>query len=92
MDMGQDEPYRLFMLGDHRVAGLFKITPEMGDDVPPNWMSVFAVADCDASAAKATELGGEVLFGPQDIAVGRFAVVQDPIGAVFQVVAAPPTT
>jgi uncharacterized protein len=92
MDMGQAEPYRLFMLGDHRVAGLFKITPEMGDDVPPNWMSVFAVADCDASAAKATELGGEVLFGPQDIAVGRFAVLQDPTGAVFQVVAAPPTT
>ena len=30
--MGQVEPYRLFMLGDHRVAGLFKITPEMGDD------------------------------------------------------------
>ena len=55
-------------------------------------MSVFAVADCDASAAKATELGGEVLFGPQDIAVGRFAVVQDPTGAVFQIVAAPPTT
>ena len=89
--MGQEEPYRLFMLGDHRVAGLFKITAEMGD-VPPNWMTVFAVADCDASVARATELGGAVPFGPQNIPVGRFAVVQDPIGAVFQVVAAPPTT
>ena len=90
--MGQEEPYRLFMLGDHRVAGLFKITPEMGDDVAPNWMTVFAVADCDAAAAKATELGGEVLYGPQDITVGRFAVLQDPTGAVFQVVAPPPAS
>ena len=32
-----------------------------------------------------------MLFGPQDIPVGRFAVVQDPTGAVFQVVAPPPT-
>jgi uncharacterized protein len=89
MDMGQEEPYRLFMLGENRVAGLFKLTPEMGDDVPPNWMTVFAVADCDAAAAKATELGGEVLFGPQDIPVGRFAVLRDSVGAVFQVVAPP---
>jgi predicted enzyme related to lactoylglutathione lyase len=89
MDMGQEEPYRLFMLSDHRVAGLFKITPEMGDDVPPNWMTVFSVADCDAAAAKAQELGGALLHGPQDIPVGRFAVLQDSTGAVFQVVAPP---
>ena len=88
MDMGQEEPYRLFMLGDNRVAGLFKMTDEM-EGVPPNWMTVFAVADCDAAAAKAKELGGELLFGPQDIPVGRFAVLQDSTGAVFQVVAPP---
>jgi predicted enzyme related to lactoylglutathione lyase len=89
MDMGQEEPYRMFMLGDNRVAGLFKMTDEM-EGVPPNWMSVFAVADCDAAAAKAKKLGGELLFGPQDIPVGRFAVLRDLTGAVFQVVA-PPT-
>ena len=88
IDMGQPETYRMFMLGDHRVAGLFKITDEM-EDVPPNWMTVFAVADADAAAAKAQELGGELLFGPQDIPVGRFAVLQDSTGAVFQVVAPP---
>ena len=88
MDMGQEEPYRLFMLGDHRVAGLFKMTDDM-EGVPPNWMTVFAVADADAAAAKAKELGGELLFGPQDIPVGRFAVLQDSTGAAFQVVAPP---
>jgi predicted enzyme related to lactoylglutathione lyase len=89
MDMGQAEPYRLFMLGDHRVAGLVKLADETGD-MPPYWTTVFAVADCDAAAASATELGGQVLHGPQDIPVGRFAVLQDPIGAVFHVVTSPP--
>jgi uncharacterized protein len=52
-------------------------------------MTVFSVADCDAAAAKAQELGGALLHGPQDIPVGRFAVLQDSTGAVFQVVAPP---
>ncbi|HWZ84661.1 MAG TPA: VOC family protein, partial [Thermoanaerobaculia bacterium] len=53
--------------------------------VPPNWSPYFQVADCDASAAKATSLGGRLIVGPMEIAkVGRFAVVQDPQGAVFQ--------
>lgn len=89
MDMGQEEPYRLFMLGENRVAGLFKLTEEM-EGVPPNWMTVFAVADCDAAVAKAGQLGGQALMPATDIPVGRFAVLQDPTGAVFQVVAAPP--
>ena len=88
IDLGQPEMYRMFMLGDHRVAGLFELTDEMAD-VPPNWMSVFAVADCDATVAKAQELGGQALMPGMDISVGRVAVLQDPTGAVFQVVAPP---
>jgi predicted enzyme related to lactoylglutathione lyase len=88
LDMGQEEPYRMFMFGAHRVAGLFKITDEMGD-VPPNWMTVFAVTDSDVAAAKAQTLGGKLLYGPMDIPVGRFAVLQDSTGAAFQVVAPP---
>ena len=46
-----------------------------------------AVEDCDATVKKAQSLGGTVLNGPQDIAqVGRFAIVQDPQGAVFGVI------
>ena len=47
-------------------------------------MPYFLVADCDASAAQAKQLGGKVMVGPQDISkTGRFAILSDPQGAVF---------
>jgi len=53
-------------------------------NVPPNWMPYFQVADVDATANKAKELGGKLFVEPRDIPnVGRFSVVQDPQGAVF---------
>ena len=63
------------------------MTPEMAN-VPPNWMTTFAVEDVDAAAKHAAELGGAVLVEPFDIpTVGRYAVVQDPIGVVFGIMA-----
>ena len=51
-------------------------------------MTIFAVADCDAAAAQAAELGGSVVAEPFDIpTVGRFAVLRDPVGAGFGVLA-----
>jgi predicted enzyme related to lactoylglutathione lyase len=52
--------------------------------VASNWLAYFAVADCDASTTKASELGGKVIAPPMDIPnIGRFSIVQDPQGAVF---------
>jgi predicted enzyme related to lactoylglutathione lyase len=54
-------------------------------------MTIFATADTDATAAKAAELGGQVLAEPFDIEnVGRFAVLADPQGVAFGVITAPP--
>ena len=50
-------------------------------------MVYFAVDDCDAAATTVAELGGEVCVAPTDIAPGRFAVVADPQGATFSVIA-----
>jgi predicted enzyme related to lactoylglutathione lyase len=49
----------------------------------PAWSIWFWVDDCDASAAKVTELGGSVIMPPNDMPFGRGAVVADPHGAVF---------
>ncbi len=49
----------------------------------PAWSVWFAVDDCDASAAKAAELGGAIIMPPMDMDFGRGAVVADPHGAVF---------
>ena len=51
----------------------------------PHWNVSFAVADTDAVAAKAQELGGTVLVAPFDIAPVRSAVLSDPAGARFTV-------
>ena len=54
--------------------------------VPSYWMPYFQVADCDASTAKAKELGAKPMVGPQDIpGTGRFAILTDPQGAMFAV-------
>jgi predicted enzyme related to lactoylglutathione lyase len=56
----------------------------------PAWSVWFGVDDCDASAAKATELGGTVVMPPMDMDFGRGAMVADPQGAVFGIAAVNP--
>jgi predicted enzyme related to lactoylglutathione lyase len=80
MDMGEAGPYTLLSAGETQVGGLMKT---QGPPVTC-WLSYVHVADVDASAKKAAELGGTVLAGPFDIAgVGRSAVVSDPVGATI---------
>ncbi len=82
--MGQT--YWAFRNGERSAGGMMEIQAEWGE-VLPNWSVYFAVADCDASVAKVKELGGAVVAPPMDIqAVGRFAFVRDPQGAVFAVI------
>lgn len=80
-----DENYTMFTHGGVPVAGIFRLNDEMrSTGVPPNWMPYVEVNDVDASAAKAKSLGATITVGPDDIpGTGRFAVVQDPQGAVF---------
>jgi uncharacterized protein len=88
-EMGQGEPYRVLKVGEKGVAGLSKIGPEMSG-TPPNWTTVFAVADADECVARAQELGATLLVPPMDLPdIGRFAVLRDPVGAVFHVLANP---
>lgn len=55
-------------------------------NAPPHWLPYFLVADADASAAKALELGGKQYVAPMTLEkVGRFAVLGDPQGAVFAI-------
>ncbi|MDP2310871.1 MAG: VOC family protein [Pseudomonadota bacterium] len=70
------------VLGDEHNAGMADGQP----GVPPFWLLYTNVVNADATAAKVTELGGRVLHGPAEMeGVGRFAVLQDPTGAVFAV-------
>ena len=52
-------------------------------DVPAHWTVTFAVDDADATAARATELGGKVVVPPFDAPWVRMTVIADPQGASF---------
>jgi uncharacterized protein len=52
-------------------------------DVPAHWSVTFAVADADATAKAATELGGKVVVPPFDAPWVRMTVLTDPQGATF---------
>jgi uncharacterized protein len=52
-------------------------------DTPAHWTVTFAVEDADATAAKATELGGTVMLPPFDAPWVRMTVLADPQGAPF---------
>jgi predicted enzyme related to lactoylglutathione lyase len=56
-------------------------------DLPPHWMVYFAVADCDHSAAVAHQLGGGVVQPPTSFPMGRYAVLEDPQGGTFSILA-----
>ncbi len=50
--------------------------------LPSQWMPYFTVNDIDESIAGVTKHGGEVIAEPRGAAGSRYAVVQDPGGAV----------
>jgi predicted enzyme related to lactoylglutathione lyase len=64
------------------VAALEPIPAEEAD-VPASWTVTFAVADADATAARAADLGGQVLVSPVDAPWVRMSVLADPQGASF---------
>ena len=85
----QDVPHPMttmsaFKNGDVDNGTLFRMTEEM-KGIPPVWIVYFAVENCDATVARLVEKGGQVHMPAMDIGPGRFAVVADPWGAVFNV-------
>ena len=79
LDETQSDDARAFTVGGEMVCGAHAA----GEGEFPAWSIWFAVPDCDASTAKAVELGATVLMPPNDMDFGRGAVVADPQGAVF---------
>jgi predicted enzyme related to lactoylglutathione lyase len=74
--------YRIALLNGKPVAG---IGPAMNPG-PPYWSTYIAVEDADATAAKVTAAGGQVLAPPMDVMdAGRMAVFFDNVGAAFSI-------
>jgi len=78
-----DGSYTEFKLDGQSIGGA--MNPPM-PGIPTVWGIYFSTDDCDATVEKAKSLGGAVFNGPMDIEPGRFAVLADPQGAMFNVI------
>lgn len=75
--------YVVFAADGRSQAGMMQIDESWGP-VPPNWTAYFMVEDIDATAMQAANLGAKIMVPPTAAGeMGRFAVIQDPQGAVF---------
>ena len=85
---GAPRDYTTFSLGADRLGGMGGM---MGAPAGtrPWWLAYFAVADTAAAVAAARTAGGTLLSGPDDtpFGFGRMALLTDPDGATFAVVA-----
>ena len=82
--MGEGQPpYTEFLLGGTSIAGGMEMNPMMPAEVPSYWMPYFEVADVDGAFKKALAGGAKEMLAAVDFPGGRFAIVQDPQGAVF---------
>ncbi len=82
LDLG---PYSVVSSGSSPAGGI--MTDPSGGRVPPHWVFYVTVPDVDAAAEKVKRLGGAVLMEPLEApGIGKMCVVQDPQGAVFELV------
>ncbi len=86
MDMGTGA-YHVASVAGTQVCGIMGMPPD-GAPMPPAWGCYVTVSSVDETMAKCAALGGKTLVPAMDVpGVGRMAVLQDPQGAVFSVMA-----
>lgn len=79
-DKGPD--YTMFFMGEHTVAGLGQMPPDM-KGAPSHWNNYITVDNLDEAVAKADKLGGKVVMPTMDVmTAGRMAGITDPTGAM----------
>ncbi len=83
---GTNPVYSYIVNNGTNIGGKMTMPPEWGN-APSHWTPYFNVKDCDASANKAVSLGGKLMIPPTEIpTVGKFAMIQDPLGATFSII------
>lgn len=90
VSQGTGIPYTHWQNDGADIGGMMAIMKQWGP-MQPFWSDYIQVENCDETAAKATSLGGKVCMPPTDIPnTGRFAMIQDPQGAAFSLIALAP--
>jgi len=101
--IGDEGGYTFIGNASAQFAGIVKLSGDWEDyafmqalgrvrggklNVPPHWMVFFNVEDCDAFVDEAEDLGAYVMARAEPLhTVGTFAVLRDPQGVYFSVLA-----
>jgi predicted enzyme related to lactoylglutathione lyase len=92
MPMGPGRVYTVGKIGKTNAAGILELKGQQLQGVPPHWMPHLSTADCDVAVAKAKAMGATVTLPPKNSPDGgRFAIIQDPAGALCGITTLPPT-
>jgi predicted enzyme related to lactoylglutathione lyase len=87
---GEGQEYTQFAVDGENIAGALEMSPAIPAEVPSFWMVYFIVDDADAAFQKALGLGAREVVAPQDIpGDSRFAILNDPQGAMFGILTVP---
>ena len=89
VDMGEYSDFSMTMPGTGTPAAGICHARGSNAELPRQWLIYIVVPDAEASAAACTANGGKVLVGPKDMGGGKFAVIEDPSGAVAALYQAP---
>ena len=79
--------YTMWTAGGAPMGGMNPITPEQtAQGVSSHWLAYVTVDNVENAASTVRSFGGRVMHGPEDIPdVGRFAIIQDPQGAMLAI-------
>ena len=77
------DAYTEWKVGDRSIGGMMQKPAEMPAGSPSSWVVYIMVEDITEAVKKLEGLGGALYRPPAEIGPGIFAVVADPVGAVF---------
>lgn len=78
--------YTIARAGETMTGGIMA-QPEQCRGMPPAWGAYVTVDNVDTLLPRVEKLGGRIVVPPMDIpSLGRFAVIQDPQGAVLSLI------
>ena len=76
--------YTMWMSGNAPVGGVMPLEPKRANG--PHWLAYISTPDIDRTVQQGVNIGARVVVPPTPIpTVGRFAILNDPHGAMFAV-------
>ncbi len=81
IDMGEYKDYSMHASDGVATSGVCHARGANAD-LPPSWIIYIVVADLDASLTQCEALGGRLVLGPKSMGKSRYAIIEDPAGAV----------